>query len=80
MGEKKSCAKAGRNASKPTRKRYWAAQRLQKRREARIKKHILLYPNDKTAPAHLRRVEDEPIRHMLKVDATLPNRQKKGQR
>lgn len=79
MGEKKSCAKAGRNASKPTRRRYHAANTMQRRREERIKKHILLHPNDKTAPSHLRRVEDEPIRHLLKADHSLPNRQK-GQR
>ena len=74
MGEKRTCTVAGRNANKPTTKRYWASNRYQRRREARIKKHILLHPNDLTAPANLRRIEDEPIRHILRPDMSLPKR------
>lgn len=68
MGERKACAKSGRNARSPSRRRYWAMQRLQKRREARIKRHILAHPNDLTAPPALRRVEDEPVRHIVNLD------------
>lgn len=75
MGEKRTCVVAGRNANKPTTRRYWASNRYQRRREARIKKHILLHPNDLSAPTHLKRIEDEPVRHILRAaDAVLPRR------
>lgn len=76
MSDRKKCAKTGRNSRKPTTQRYWATGRLQKHREARVKKHILANPNDHAAVGALARIENEPVQHVLKgiQNAPLPKR------
>jgi len=73
--EKKKCTVAGRKSSKPAFKRYWAEGRYRHRRLRRIERHIAAHPGDLTAPAALRRIEDEAYRVPESgIGMTLPRR------
>ncbi len=72
MAERKKCVKIGRSGRKPSAKRYRAEMRWLKRQVARIERHIAAYPNDKTAPAALRRIEEATYVRPATLESYLP--------